>query len=143
LDNFMLALMAIAALVGAILAMRFKVFALVPATVLLLVAVLVIGLAGRGLSIWWIGVMMFAAATSLQLGYLGASLLQMALPGNRRRREPISGDNQTHPEAPPLAPHQPDRDIAIGDGRSEENFPTDTGAVDQSVGPPADRTRRK
>jgi hypothetical protein len=63
----MLALIAIAALIGAILAMRFKVFALVPATILLLAAVLVIGLAVRGLTIWWTGVMMLAAAVSLQI----------------------------------------------------------------------------
>jgi hypothetical protein len=137
----MLALIAIAALVGAALALRFKVLALVPTTIFLL-AVVAIGLVVRGDTIWRIGVMMFAAAASLQLGYFGASLLGIALAGNDRRA-PISGDRKTHWEAPPLAPHQPDRDIAIGDGQSEENFPTDTGAVDQSVGPRAHPARRK
>jgi hypothetical protein len=137
----MLALIAIAALVGAALALRFTVLALVPTTIFLL-AVVAISLVVRGDTIWWIGVMMFAAAASLQLGYFGASLLGIALAGNDRRA-PISGDRKTHWEAPPLAPRQPDRDIAIRDGRSEGNFPTDRGAVDQSVGPPAHPTRRK
>jgi hypothetical protein len=123
----MLALIAIAALVGATLALRFNILALVPTTIFLL-AIVAIGLLVRGDTIWWVGVMMFATAASLQLGYFGATLLRIVLPG-KGRRTPISGDSQTHPVAPPLVPRQPDRDIGIEGGRSSDHaFPPDRGA---------------
>jgi hypothetical protein len=114
----MLALIAIAALVGATLALRFNVFSLVPTTAFVL-TVVAIGLGVRGDDIWWIGVKMFATAASLQLGYLGACFLQIVLPG-MAGRAPFSADHQIHPKAPPLAPHQPDRDIDIDGGRSSD-----------------------
>jgi hypothetical protein len=129
----MLALIAIAALVGATLALRFNVFSLVPTTAFLL-TIVAIGLVVRGDDIWWIGVMMFATAVSLQLGYLGAVLLRV-VPLRMAGRTPISADHQTHPNAPPLAPHQPDRDIAIDGGRScDESSTNDHGALDQFAG---------
>jgi len=70
----MLLLMIVACLVGALLARRFKAFALVPATGFLLAAVAVGGgMAGK--SGRWIAVAMVVAATFLQLGYLGGSFL--------------------------------------------------------------------
>jgi hypothetical protein len=107
----MLALIAIAALVGATLALRFKVFALVPTTIFLL-AIVAIGFVFRGDPIWWVGVVMSATAASLQLGYFVASLLQMLLIG-KGRPTPLSGDRQPHLAAPPLVPGQPDREITI------------------------------
>jgi hypothetical protein len=107
----MLALFAIAALVGATLALRFKVLALVPTTVFLL-AIVAIGFVFRGDPIWWVGVVMSATAASLQLGYFVASLLQMLLLG-KGRPTPLSGDRQPHAAAPPLVPGQPDREITI------------------------------
>jgi hypothetical protein len=114
----MLALIAIAALVGATLALRFKVFALVPTTVFLL-AIVAIGLVVRGDPIWWVGVVMFATAASLQLGYFAASLLRMLFLG-KERPTPISGDRQPHPAAPPLVPGQPDRGMTIEGRRSSD-----------------------
>jgi|ERR1700722_7370247 hypothetical protein len=143
----MLALIAIAALVGATLALRFKVFALVPATIFLLVIV-AIDLLVRGDAIWWVGVAMFATAASLQLGYFAASLLQILLPG-MRRPTPISGDRQTHSAAPPLVPGQPDRNIALESEQSSVRaFPTDRGGINQFASPPPsverdDPARRK
>jgi hypothetical protein len=121
----MLALIAIAAFVGATLALRFNVFALVPTTILFLLAIVAIDLLIRGDSIWWVGVAMLATAASLQLGYFAARLLQILLPG-MGRPTPITGDRQTHPAAPPLVPGQPDRNIAIeGERSSVRAFPTD------------------
>jgi hypothetical protein len=130
----MLALIAIAALVGATLALRFNVFALVPTTIFLL-AIVAISLLVRGDAIWRVGVAMFASAASLQLGYFAASLLQMLLPG-MRRPIPISEDRQTHPAAPPLVPGQPDRNIDTEGGRSSVRaFPTGRGDINQFAGP--------
>jgi hypothetical protein len=114
----MLALIAIAALVGAALALRFKVFSLVPTTAFLLVIVAV-GLVIRGDPIWWIGVVTFATTASLQFGYFAASLLPMLLLG-KGRPTPISGDRQPRPAAPPLVPGEPDREITIEGRRSSD-----------------------
>jgi hypothetical protein len=111
----MISLIAIAASIGAVLAMRFNVLALVTTTILLL-AIVALGLAVRGEAMRWIGVVIFATAASLQLGYFGASLLRIALPGKARLLMPISEDRPTDPEAPSLAPRHPDRDIAIEGG---------------------------
>jgi hypothetical protein len=130
----MLALIAIAALVGATLALRFNVFSLAPTTIFLL-AIVAIDLLVRGDAIWWVGVAMLTTAASLQLGYFAASLLQILLSG-MGRPTPISGDHQTHPAAPPLVPGQPDRNIAIESGRSSVRaFPTDHGDIYQFAGP--------
>ena len=124
----MLALIAIAALVGATLALRFNVFSLVPTTAFLL-TIVTIGLVVRGDDIWWIGVKMFATAASLQLGYFGAGLLRI-VPLGMAGRTPISADHQTHPKAPPLAP-----DIAIDRSRPcDESSTNDHGALDQFAG---------
>jgi hypothetical protein len=113
-----LALIAIAGLVGATLALRFNVLSLVPATAFML-AIVAIGLVIRGDPIWRIGVVMFATAASLQLGYFAASLLRMLLLG-KGRPTPISGDRPSHPAAPPLVPGEPDRDITIEGRRSSD-----------------------
>jgi hypothetical protein len=135
----MLALIAIAALVGATLALRFKVFALVPATIFLLVIV-AIDLRLRGDAIWWVGVAMFATAASLQLGYFAASLLQVLLPG-MGRPTPISGDRRTHSAAPPLVPGQPDRIALESERSSVRAFPTDRGGINQFASPPPSAER--
>ena len=113
----MLAIIAIAALVGATLALRFKVLALVPTTALLL-AIVAISLVIRGDAIWWVGVVVFATAASLQFGYFAASLLRMLF--GKGRPTPISGDRQPHPAAPPLVPGQPDREITV-EGRQSSD----------------------
>ena len=142
----MLALIAIAAL-GATLALRFNVFALVPTTIFLLAIVATVLLV-RGDAIWWVGVAMLATAASLQLGYFAASLLQILLPG-MGRPTPISGDRQPRPAAPPLVPGEPDREITIeGERSSVRAFPTDRGDINQFAGPPPsaeqdDPARRK
>jgi hypothetical protein len=123
----MLALIAIAALVGATLALRFNVFSLVPTTAFLL-TIVAIGLVVRGDDIWWIGVMMLATAASLQLGYFGAGLLIVLL--GMAGTTPIPAHHQTHTKAPPLAP-----DIAIDRDRSrDESSTNDHGALDQFAG---------
>jgi hypothetical protein len=103
------ALITIAALVGAALALRFNILALIPTTIFLL-SIVAMGLVVSGHDIWWVAVMMFATAASLQLGYFGASLLQMLAPGKIERRS-VSSHRRTDPEAPPLAPRQADGDV--------------------------------
>jgi hypothetical protein len=122
----MLALNAIAGLVGAALALRFNVLSLVPATAFLL-GIVAISLVIRGDARWWVGVVMFTTAASLQLGYFAASLLRMLLLG-KGRTTPISGD-QPNPAAPPLVPGQLDRDISIQGRRSSDH--TRSGRTDQ------------
>jgi hypothetical protein len=113
----MLALNAIAGLVGAALALRFNVLSLVPATAFLL-GIVAISLVIRGDARWWVGVVMFTTAASLQLGYFAASLLRMLF--GKGRPTPISGDRQPHPAAPPLVPGQPDREITV-EGRQSSD----------------------
>jgi hypothetical protein len=108
----MLALLAIAALVGAALAVRFKVLALIPTTIFLL-SIVAMGLVVGGHDIWWVAVMVFAIAASLQLGYFGASLLQILAPGKIEQRS-FSSDRRTGPEAPPMAPRQADGVDVLG-----------------------------
>jgi hypothetical protein len=95
----MLALVGIAASIGAALALRLNILALITTTLFLL-AIVGTGLVVRGDPIWQVAVILFATATSSQLGYLGASLLI----GMR------TSVGQIDPEAPPLAPCHPDRD---------------------------------
>jgi NADH:ubiquinone oxidoreductase subunit 6 (subunit J) len=121
----MLSLPAIAALVGAAFALRFNVLALIPATISLL-TIVAMGLVVSGHDMWSVAVMMFATAASLQLGYFGASFLQML------RR---STDRRTDPEAPPLAPRQADVDVtARADDSPMTSSPT---IVPSSINSPA------
>ena len=92
----MLPLTVIAALVGAALALRFNVLALVPTTLFVLVIV-ALGLVERGDPAQWIGATMFATAACVQLGYFGACLLQIVLAGKVGRRKLKSRDRQAHP----------------------------------------------
>jgi hypothetical protein len=106
----MLAIIASAALVGATLALRFNILVLIPTTIFLL-SIVSMGLVVSGHDIWWVAVVTFATAASLQSGYLGTSLLQMLVPGRIERRTSTLSDRRADSEAPPLAPHQPDGDV--------------------------------
>jgi hypothetical protein len=64
----------IGVLVGAVLGLRFKVFALVPVIFIALAVVALHGVA-RGDDFWRLAVSMIAIATSLQVGYLGGSFV--------------------------------------------------------------------
>jgi membrane protein DedA with SNARE-associated domain len=59
----------ISLLVGALLGQRFKVMVLMPATAILLVLAVGIGVT-HAHTAWWIVLMAAAAATSMQIGYL-------------------------------------------------------------------------
>jgi hypothetical protein len=65
----------IATLVGIALGLRFRVFVLVPATSLALIVVAVDGFA-RHDSLLWIAAGLAVVATSIQLGYLGGSMIR-------------------------------------------------------------------
>jgi len=88
----MVELLIISAIAGILLGLRFKVFVLVPAVVLL-AAMVVLGagaVGGRGLVST--GLMVLGAVASLQIGYVAGVLLQITvlarLPSRYRRREP-------------------------------------------------------
>jgi hypothetical protein len=121
LDALMLALIAIAGLLGPVLALRFNMLSLVPATAFLL-AITATSLLIRGDAIWWVGIVMFATAASLQLSYFAANLLRMLLLG-KWRPTPFSGDRPSHHVAPRLVPGQPDREIAIEAAQSPDRTP--------------------
>ena len=91
----MFELLAIAALIGAALGLRFKVFALIPTTILVL-TIVALGLVARGDSAERVGVTMFATAASLQLGYFFAILLRIVRAGTVGRQTLILGDRQAH-----------------------------------------------
>jgi len=85
----MLAVIVISGLVGAALAMRFRVFALVP-SILIVIAIVALGGALRGETARWIGTTMLVAVASLQFGYLGARLLRCVFCKVASPRRPIS-----------------------------------------------------
>jgi hypothetical protein len=65
-------------LVGAVLGLRFKVFILVPAIGLALAVAAVTGI-GVGDGVWRLVGTMVVAATLLQLGYVGGSILRLVI----------------------------------------------------------------
>jgi hypothetical protein len=70
-------LIALAFLSGAVLGLRFKVFALAPGIVLTIIAVLVFGIAsGKGLGSTLLGELL--AVIALQIGYVGGLLARYA-----------------------------------------------------------------
>ena len=73
------------ALAGAVLGMRYKVLALVPAIGLALMMVLISAIA-RGDGIWAILGAAAAAGTALQIGYLAGTLIRFAMAGARGAR---------------------------------------------------------
>jgi hypothetical protein len=84
--RLLLILIVVTILGGAVLGLRYKVFILLPATTLVLVFVVGIGVA-REAGIWRIALDMVVATTALQLGYVGASAFAAA----RKRRKLRSG----------------------------------------------------
>jgi hypothetical protein len=68
-------LMVIGILVGAVLALRFKVLVLVPVICVELAIVLVDGIA-RGNGAWWSALAIVAIATSTQVGYFTGSVIK-------------------------------------------------------------------
>ena len=67
----------ISVLVGAVLALRFRVLALLVAIPFML-AVVAVGGVARGMATWWTAIAMVVATVSVQLGYLGGSILWLA-----------------------------------------------------------------
>jgi hypothetical protein len=73
----MLILTVISFFIGLVLGLRFKVFILVPAIGLALAMVAVNGIVEDG--VWWLVGTMVVVATSLQLGYVGGSILRLVI----------------------------------------------------------------
>jgi hypothetical protein len=74
----MLVEMAIAALVGAALSLRFQIYILLPATLIVVVVAIGVGVS-TGAGMWWIVLDTFIAVASLQFGYLvGAAVNALA-----------------------------------------------------------------
>jgi hypothetical protein len=65
----MLVEMAIAALVGAALSLRFQIYILLPATLIVVAIAIVVGVS-TGAGMWWIVLDTFITVASLQFGYL-------------------------------------------------------------------------
>lgn len=65
----MILLAMVSLLVGALLAQRFRIMVLVPATTIMLGAVVGTGVA-HAHTVWWMILMVGTAATSMQVGYL-------------------------------------------------------------------------
>ncbi len=84
----MLILTVITLLGGALLGLRYKVFILFPATTLVLVVVIGVGVA-REAGTWRIALDVMVATTALQLGYAGGSAFAAA----RKRRKLRSGEH--------------------------------------------------
>jgi hypothetical protein len=91
----MLAVIIVSVLVGVALAIRFRVFALVP-TILIVIAIVALGGALRGETARWIGTTMLVAVASMQFGYLGASLLRRAFCKVASPRWPVPEKCQTN-----------------------------------------------
>jgi hypothetical protein len=91
----MFAVIVISGLVGAVLATRFRVFALVP-TILIVIAIVALGGALGGETARWIGASMLVAVAALQFGYLGASLLRRVFCKVASPRWPVPEKCQTN-----------------------------------------------
>ena len=78
----MLLLATISLLVGAVLAQRFKIMILIPATGIMLVAAVGAGVA-QAHTVWWTILMIAAAGASMQVGYLLASAHILEVPTER------------------------------------------------------------
>jgi len=77
-------------LVGALLAQRFRIIVLVPATLTVLVIAIGAG-AAQASSAWWIVGMIAAASVSIQLGYFVGMLIQHGLGAlSASRSSPLS-----------------------------------------------------
>ena len=87
----MLTLAIVAILGGAVLGLRYRVFILLPAVMLVLVVVIGVGVA-RGAGSGRIALDILVALTALQLGYAGGSAFAAA----RKRHKPHSGDHIRH-----------------------------------------------
>ena len=88
----MVELLIISAIAGILLGLRFKVFVLVPAVVLLAAMVVLGARAVSGQGPVPTALLVLGAVASLQIGYVGGALLQITvlarLPSRYRRREP-------------------------------------------------------
>jgi hypothetical protein len=73
-----IALALVGLIVGATIAMHFRVFALIPAIILMLATIAIVGML-HWESGMWIASSMALAATSLQLGFLGGGIILFAL----------------------------------------------------------------
>ena len=79
----------ISLLVGMVLGQRFKVLVLMPTVAIALILVIGVGVA-RADTAWWIVLMVVAAATSLQIGYLMGIGVRHALVAARASRSPAA-----------------------------------------------------
>jgi hypothetical protein len=77
-QSTMISLSMVSLLVGALLAQRFRIIALVPATLTVLVVAIGAGVAQVS-SAWWIVGMIAAASASIQVGYFVGMLIQHGL----------------------------------------------------------------
>jgi hypothetical protein len=89
--RIMVELAIIGLLVGAGMAPRFTVFALVPAIIFMLAVIAMAGVAG-GETVWWIVGVVAAVSISIQFGYLGGAILQAIRRGlfHREIRKPAA-----------------------------------------------------
>ena len=87
----MVELTIIGLLVGAAMALRFTVFALVPAIIFILAVIAMAGVVG-GETVWLIVGAMAAVSLSIQFGYLGGVILQAIRRGlsHREIRKPAA-----------------------------------------------------
>lgn len=88
----MVALAVVGVLVGAVLALRFKVFALVVAISSVSVVIAVAG----GSNVWWTAGAIAVAAASVQLGYFGAAVLRFALNKQFHREHSAGSSRHMH-----------------------------------------------
>jgi hypothetical protein len=72
--GMMLLEMALAALVGTALGLRFQVYILVPATLVVVAVAIAVGVS-TGAGTWWIVLDIFIAVASLQFGYLVSAIV--------------------------------------------------------------------
>jgi hypothetical protein len=87
----MIAVGLLSMLTGVVLGMHFRVFVLVPATVLACAVIAAFGIVGRD-TFWWPAIIMMVAAASLQAGYLVGSARALSADARTRgfalHREP-------------------------------------------------------
>jgi xanthosine utilization system XapX-like protein len=94
-NRLMIAVAIVGLLLGAVLALRFKVFVLAP-TVLVMLSIIGIGGILRSETVWWMASAILVGATSLQFGYLGGSVLHFI--GGRREKNKSESTHSCSPK---------------------------------------------
>jgi hypothetical protein len=97
----MMTLIILGSLIGAVFGLRFKVYILIPAVGFALAIAAVEGVA-RGHGVGQVAITMAIAATSLQVGYIGGSVLGSVLGiAKSTRRATLSTPNSSPTSQPP------------------------------------------